>query len=271
MTNSKNKNEYCGVRDFENEEKRITKLTKSTLNIIYPIYWSGLNLIKDVIELLIKETADCKESTGQYNLAYLMLLNRSVQHIESIRLLTERGLYGDGFFLLRGVMSDLSMMTYLHYHEELLGLFLSEQKEDYQKNQSFKEAFKESAIEKDLTGRGMKPFSSSFQILSKTSHSSAFGSQLYGSRGEGKNYHFNYGPKYQAEKSIILMDIITSSYYDLVANVLWHRNDNKEEINTNGWKNVRIKLSKLKGQITINTQAVKDTIKIMWPELINEN
>lgn len=267
MTENK-KDENCGTRNFEEKEERIVELTQNALSIAYSIYWTGLNLIKDVINLLIEDATNATEDAKKYSMAYLMLLNRSIQHIESIRLLTERGFYGDSFVILRSLMSDLSMMQYLHFHPELLDLFLNEKQEDYQDNKEFKKSFSESAMEKDLVGKGVKPFGSAFQMLSKASHASSFGSQLYGSRGEKKGqYHFNYGPKYQPEKSLMLIDLVVSSHYDLVTNILWHRYHAKEEIDTAGWNKVKDDLKKLKGKVSIHTEAAKETIKFLFPEL----
>ncbi len=269
---SKKENEHCGSRNFEEKEAKIVELTKNSVQIAYPIYWEGLNLVKDVINLLIDDVTNCPDGNRKkFSMAYLMLINRSLQHIESIRLLTERGLYGDSFVVMRSLMSDLSMMQYLHFHPELLDLFLNEKQEDYQTNKKFKKAFSESAVENDLVSRGVTPFGSTFQMLSKASHASAFGSQLYGSRGEKDGqYHLNYGPKFQPEKALMLIDLVTSSHYDLVTNILWHRYHAKEEIETETWNKIKNDLRKLKDKVEVLTNAAKETIKVLWPELTKE-
>ncbi len=104
-------------------------------------------------------------------------------------------------------------------------------------------------------------------MLSKASHASAFGSQLYGSRGEKDGqYHLNYGPKFQPEKALILMDLVASSHYDLVNNILWHRYHAKEEIETDAWNKVKDNLRKLKSKVEVLTHAARETIKVLWPE-----
>jgi hypothetical protein len=269
---SQNNNENCGTRKFKEEEEGIVGLTQDMFSIAYRIYWFGVNLVKDVINLLIDDATNAVGDKKKYALAQLLLLNRSIQHIESMRLLTESGFYGNSFLVLRSLMSDLAMLQYLHFHPELLDLFLNEKKDDYQENNDFKKAFSEGAVEKDLVERGIKPFSSTFQVLSKVSHSSSFGSQLYGSRGEkGGQYHFNYGPKYEPEKSLMLLDIIVSAYYDLADNILWHRYNAKEEINSGAWNKVKEDVGELRSKINIHTEATKDTLKIMWPELSGNN
>lgn len=263
----KQKDELCGSRNFEEKEEKIVELTQNAVRLVYPIYWEGLNLLKDVINLLIEDTTKSEDGGAKkYSMAYLLLINRSIQHIESIRLLTERGLYGDNFVLMRSLMSDLSMMQYLHFHPELLDLFLNEKQEDYQTNKEFKKAFSESAVENDLVARGITPFSTAFQTLSKASHASSFGSQLYGSRGEQDGqYHLNYGPKFQPEKALMLMDLITSSHYDLINNVLWHRHHAKEVLDTEEWDRIKTDLRGLKKRVDTLSEAARKTIKVMWP------
>lgn len=270
---SKQNGEPCGSRNFEEKEEKIVELTKNALKVAYPIYWSGLNLLKDVINLLADDATKCPDGNKKkYGVAFLLLINRSIQHIESIRLLTERGLYGNSFVLIRSLMSDLSMMQYLHFHPELLDLFLNEKQEDYQTNKEFKKAFSENVVESDLIGRGVTPFSSTFQMLSKASHASSFGSQLYGSRGKREGqYHLNYGPKFQSEKALMLIDLISSSYYDLINNVLWHRYHSGEDVDTKDWNKIKGELKNLKRSVERFTEATKKTIKVLWPELVKNN
>lgn len=265
------KDEPCGSRNLGEKEERIAKLTKNAVKPAYPIYWKGLNLLKDVINLLIKDaTENKKERSRKYSIAYLLLINRSIQHIESMRLLTERGLYGDSFVLMRCLESDLSMMQYLHFHPELLDLFLNEKQEDYQTNKEFKRMFSEGAVERDLSKRGVTPFGTSFQILSKASHASSFGSQFFGSRGaKDGQYYLNYGPKFQPEKALMIIDLIAVSNYDLINSVLWHRYHAGEDLNTAKWNRVKAGQRGLKGQVNILSEVMKKTIQTLWPELKN--
>ena len=264
----KNDNESCGSRNFEEKEEKIVSLTKRAIIRAYPIYWFGLDIAKDVVNLLIEDVSTCPDGDRKkYSQAFLILINRSIQHIESIRILTERGLYGDCFVLTRSLMSNLSMMQYLHHHPELLDLFLKERQEDYQHNKDFKKAFNETTIEKELVEKGLPPFGSAFQVLSKASHASSFGSQLYGSRGKEKGqYYLNYGPKFQPEKALLLMYIVAGSHYDLVNLVLWHCYHAKEEIDTAGWEKVKIDLRKLKKDAEIFSEAALKTVNILWPD-----
>jgi len=269
METKTNKNEPCGARNFEEKEEKIIALTKTAVEKAYPIYWTGLNIVKDVINLLIKDTpAPSGSKIEKYNLAFLILINRSVQHIESVRVLAERGLYGDSFVLTRSLMSDIAMMQYLHYHPELLDLFLNEKQDDYQNNKDFKKAFNETAIEKDLVGKGLPSLTSSFQVLSKASHASSFGSQLYGSKGEkNSQYHLNYGPKFQPEKALIFLDIAVGSYYDLVNIILWHRYHAKEEIGNEDWEKVKVDLEKLEKDVKKFANITVSLVNIYYPKI----
>jgi len=79
MKNGKNESEPCGARNFEEKEKEIVSLTKGAIERVYPIYWFGLNITKDVISLLIKDVSGSSDGdTGKYSLAFLLLLNRSI-------------------------------------------------------------------------------------------------------------------------------------------------------------------------------------------------
>lgn len=273
IENEKNKNnEFSGTRDFEEKEGKIIDLTKKACQRAYPIYWFGLRVMKDVINLLIKDATNYPDGLEKkHNKALLIILNRSVQHIESIRLLTERGLYGDSFVLIRSLMSDLSMVHYLHYRPELLDLFLDEKQEDYQVKKDFKNAFNETVIENELVNRGQVPFGSAFQLLSKASHTSSFGSQLYGSQGEKKGeYHLNYGPTFQPEKALLLMDFVAGFYSDLISAILFHRYQSKEELDTEHWSQVKFNLRKLSKDANIFAEAALKTVNMLWPNGIRK-
>jgi len=211
-----------GSDNFEKTEEEVIKKTKETFKMFYPIYWSGLKTLKTAVKLLIEENT---VSENRYVTALLLLINRSIQHLESMRLLTERGLYGDAFVLSRSLMSNVAMAQYLKYKPELVEDFLKESRDDYQdKKSGFSTKFSEAAIHKVLTDNGVQPFSNSFQVLSKTAHASAFGAQLYGSRGsKDQQYHFKYGPGYETEKALAIISIISAGHYDLLDNILVYR------------------------------------------------
>ncbi len=249
----------CGSRDFEKTEKEIIERTQDIFELAYRIYWSGLDTLKDAINLLIKESLAAP--TELHIKILLLLTNRAIQHVEGVRLLTERGLYGDAFALMRNVMSDLSMMQYLHHHSELRELFWNEKQDDYQKNPAFNKAFNESSIEKDLVGRGATPFMQAFRILSKAHHASAFGSQLYGSEGEKDGqYHFTYGPRLQEKKALMLMDLISSLHYDVLSNILGYQEEKGNGCISEDWKNIENAAIKLEIQVKSYSDASKITL-----------
>lgn len=254
-------NEPCGTRNFEAKEAKILSLTQSTYKIVYPIYWVGLNLTKDVINLLVQEIEESNGREKKYNTAYLMLLNRAIQHLESVRVLTERGLYGDSFALIRSLMSDLVMMQYLHFHPELIDTFLNEGQDDYQNNKYFREAFSEATMRSDLIKRGVKKFGTSFQILSKISHASSFGSQFYGFNKGGSKYHLNYGPAFQPKMALMLMDLVATGHYDLITNILWHKYQGDEDLNSNAWMKIDSRFELFSEQVVIFNRVTEQTIK----------
>jgi hypothetical protein len=248
----------AGSLDFEKDEEKIISLSRNAYSIGYPIYWEGLRILKHAIALLIDEATVLGDSLeAKQRLAILMLVNRSIQHLESMRLITERGLYGDAFVLTRSLMSDLSMMQYLRHNPQLVELFLNEKQDDYQENKIFSKAFNETTIEKFLVKLGLKPFTSSFRVLSKTSHASSFGSQLFGSKGKDNNYHFTYGPKFQVDKGLLLTDLIVSGPYDLLSNILDYRTQTEP---TKEWLEVHSDAIKLQSRVEIFGTIAKEVV-----------
>ena len=248
-----------GSADFEKAEEEIIKKTKDTFQLFYPVYWSGLKTLKEAIRLLIAENL---ASENKYVTALLVLANRSIQHLESMRILTERGLYGDAFVLSRSLMSNVAMIQYLRYKPEFVEDFLKETRESYQdKKSGFSTKFSETAIHKVLTEAGVAPFRNSFEVLSKTVHASAFGAQLYGSRGaKGDQYHLKYGPGFESEKALALLAITSAGHFDLLDNVLAYR---CRQDSTPEWERVLAETNALEDQVEIFSQsavAVMDTL-----------
>lgn len=236
-----------GGINFEEIEGEIVEKTKDIFELFYPVYWSGLEALKKAIRLLLEENLI---SENRYVTALLVLVSSSIQHLESMRVLTERGLYGDAFVLSRSLMSNVAMIQYLKYKPELIEDFLKESKEDYQDRKSgFSANFSESAIHKVLTDAGVPPFRNSFEVLSKTAHASAFGSQLYGSRGsKGGQYHLKYGPGYETEKALALFAIIGAGHFDMLDNILMYRTQQEP---TKDWKEVLNDTNELEANVNI--------------------
>jgi hypothetical protein len=243
-------------------------LTKKVAGGAYPSYHLGSKIIKDVVKLLVEEVNSSSSSKKKkYGQAYLILINRSIQHIESIRILTERGLYGDSFVLSRSFRSDLSMIQYLHFCPDLLDLYLNENREDYQNNKDFKNAFSESAIDKKLVSMGVNTSYSEFQVLSKALHASSFGSQLYCFRGEEKGqYYLSYGPKFQPEKALLLMRLVACSYYYLIGLILWHWCQADEYLETENWNKIKSDLGKLKKASEKYSEFSLEELNKLWDD-----
>ncbi|MBP9762364.1 hypothetical protein KBD34_01985 [Patescibacteria group bacterium] len=253
--------------EFEEKEREIKELTKLRLAPLYPVYWSSLGLIHLIVDLLLDEVTADEDSgdTGvKYSKATLILLSRSIQHVESVRLLLEGGMYGDCFPLTRNVMSDLSMLQYLSYHPELLDLFLLEKQNDYQTRPEFKAAFSENAIEKDLVGRGQESVSKAFQMLSKTAHASTFGAQLYWTKDHASGVHNpKYEPIFEEEKALLLGDLLLTAHLDFAAVVLRYRQRTGQP--TDQWLKVEDELLVLRAKSEQLGRATLVQVNALWP------
>ena len=258
-----------GNRNFQELEKEILGLTETALSMFYPLYWRGIAALKDSIKLLIEEAlAFPDQSKVTYTKVLLMLINRCIQHTESSRLLLERGLYGDAAMLSRGTMSDLMMAEYLFHHPELLDMFWNEKEDDYQKNPAFKKAFHEGTMERDTVSRGRAPYGTAFRTLSKASHASAFGAQLFGSESSTGNgqYHFNYAPRFEAKKALGFSVVIVGGILDMLIAILVHEQSVGGGDIPAKWKKVEQDILQLEQEINIYTDAAKATLGSLWPK-----
>lgn len=240
-----------GKLGFDKDYQRTLRTTRRTF---FPFYSLHSESLKEVLRVKDELISDMQKGYDKdFNEAALLLLSRSIQHFESIFLLTERGLYGDAFTLLRSVMSDMNMFYYLHFNPHLISDFIKESDVDYQSDKNFRSNFNEGAIEKDLEARGVKSIKKSFQILSKTAHASAWGTQLYGTEGKIVNgrqqFHAKYGPGFETKKALVLFSIMVSSHWDYLNMILWHRYHNKLDINSKFWMSIRHRVRDLKPRI----------------------
>ena len=168
-----------------------------------------MTTLLNTVDILIKEVEYKKDFL--FNKAALLLLSRSIQHSESILLLTENGLYGDSWIITRSIFSDMNMFQYLHLCPELIKMFLEESANEYQSNKEFRKLFSETTVRKKIESRGMSPFKDTFDKMSKTAHASSWGAQLYGTRANKKSqYHFKYGPGFETEKALAILSGIVS-------------------------------------------------------------
>lgn len=256
-------------KQFIDDEARAKELVQSSLARAYSIYWSGVELILEVVSLLTGEeeaVGNDSKPDNQYSKAYLVLIGRSIQHAESIRILVEHGLYGDCFPIMRNILSNLNMMQYLHNHPELLDLFLSETQEDYQSNKEFRNTFSESAVEGDLVKRGWRPISAAFQMLSKTSHASYFGAQLYWTEDyKSGKHHLKYGPRYEPKKALLLTDFFSGVHSDHLDMIIRHKRDLKESLNDRKWHEVRREADRLSREVRNLWHSTQIALNLLWP------
>jgi 8-oxo-dGTP diphosphatase len=237
------------IVDFEEKKNKSVRLTQRTFKQFYPIYEESLSTLLRVVDILIKEVEYNKDSL--FNKATLLLLSRSIQHLESILLLTENGLYGDAWVIARGVLSDMSMLYYLHFRPELIEMFLKEEGDDYQLNKRFRKLFNETVIQEELQQHGLSSPQDSFQKISKAAHASSWGAQFYGTRAEKKGqYHLKYGPGFETEKALAILAAIISAHWDYLNTILWHRHHNKLDISSPEWEKIKDDVLKLEIEVT---------------------
>lgn len=251
---------------FARKRQKSIYLTKSTFRQFYPIYNDSLKILLDVVDLLIKEVEQKKDE--KFNKATLFLLSRSIQHIETIVVLTENGLYGDAWATLRGVLSDMNMMYYLHFRQDLLDMFLNETSNDYQLNKKFKELFSEGVIERYLTSKGMPSIRESFQKISKAAHASSWGVQFYGTEGKVKHqYNLKYGPGFESKKALVMLTMIESAHWDYLNTILWHRYYSNMDIQSSHWEEVKKQTRELKKAV-LKFNAISMSILLNYEDLI---
>ncbi len=251
---------------FARKRQKSIYLTKKTFPQFYPIYNDSLSLVLSVVDLLTKEIEEKKDE--KFNKATLFLLSRSIQHLETIIVLTENGLYGDAYIILRGVLSDMSMMYYLHFRQDLLDMFLNEKSDDYQQNKKFKELFNEGAIEKYLASKDMPSIRESFQKISKAAHASSWGVQFYGTEGKIKHqYNLKYGPGFESKKALAMLSMIESAHWDYLNIILWHRYHSNLDITSNSWEEIKKQVRKLKKAV-LKFNAISMNMLLNYEDLI---
>jgi hypothetical protein len=233
---------------FEKKKYKIKKLTKKTYKPFYDIYNEGLRLILKLKDELISEFERGEDE--EFNKACLVLLCRSIQHLESIVTLTEAGLYGDATALIRNIMSDMDMLYYLHFNPQLINIFLKESAKDYQTNKNFNKYFNESAIDRFLSNKGLISIKESFQKLSKGNHASSWGCQFYGTRGEENKYNLKYEPGFETYKTLYIFPMIIPAHYDFINIILQHKKDANLNLDKTIWKETIEATIKLNSKIT---------------------
>lgn len=231
----------------------------------YPTHKKGLENVLAVTDILIKENEN--EDKYSLNKATLVLISKAIQHLESVIILVENGLYGDAWICIRSILSDMKMLEYLQCKPELVEKFLKESKNDYQdKKSGFSSIFSEGAVDREL--KNLKGFSDmeSFQMLSKALHASALGAQFYGTYGNGNKYHLKYKPAFEKSKADAIFAIISATHSDFVNLILNYRSNKKLSLDTPEWRSV-IKVNKkiekdiLKFSNMCHFEVIKDSIK----------
>ena len=121
-----------------------------------------------------------KDSHGdRFEEAVLLLGYKILSHFRSIKASLHAGWHGTAHSLLSLLVSDLNMLMYLGFRQDLVDTWFAEGQDTYQSDPKFREKFSERAISKALEDRGIKESYYVFQIFRKTTHGSYWGTQVY--------------------------------------------------------------------------------------------
>ena len=211
------------------------KLTKKATKRTFSFYRRGRKLLLYLAQYLIDKRNNSDDQ--KYEEAALHLINKLFQHGESVKLLVETGLYGDAMTIMRSVISSMNMLYYLHYQPKFIDDFLKETKDSYQENSSFKSKFNESEINKCLVRHDMPSGQEAFNLMSKGTHASAYGGQLFCSV-HGNNAHMKYAPGFEASKLAAFTSILVAFHWDIVTIMLWHRHSNSLSLAEKEWRSI---------------------------------
>ncbi|XOB46385.1 MAG: DUF5677 domain-containing protein [Candidatus Nealsonbacteria bacterium] len=252
-------------KPFSVKRQRSILLTNKHLKAFYPVYKKSTEGLLDAIDLLVNEVEE--KIDERFNRAALILLSRSVQHFESVIILTENGLYGDAISVLRNILSDMLMMNYLHLHPELIELFLKESTSDYHKSKEFRKAFIESTMIEELQRYGSVLSKETFSKLSKASHASSWGVQFYSTKSKrGKQQNLKYGPGFEAKKALMLLSMILSGPWDFLNIILHHRRSDGLDVESDAWRKIQKVVDELDNQIRrLSSKGIK--ILLNWKYL----
>jgi len=220
---------------FSRRRNESEYLTQKSLKPFYETYFRSVQLLLKIIPLLEKERNILKIDV-EYNRAASTLINKSLQHFESVIVLTEQGLYGDATALMRNVTSDLLMLDYLNLHPELVSKFLEETKTTYQDDSSFKKIFNEVTMIRELQSHGSVLSMETFSIMSKASHSSHWGSQMYAYDLPNGDIAYKNGPRYEFKKSVAHWAMIVAAPFDFARSVMRHRVHTKLDMISKEWR-----------------------------------
>ncbi|MEK7473929.1 MAG: hypothetical protein AAB668_04400 [Patescibacteria group bacterium] len=137
----------------------------------------------------------------------------------------------------------MNMFYYLHFQPNLVSSFLKEGWDTYQKDKNFQKDFHESRIAEVLKQNGIKSVDQGFKTLSKAAHASRWGSQLYGTRMKSKDnkdrFLVKHEPMLDPEKATGLFNIASSTHYDFLRMIIWHRMLTKLDLDSPPWIKIK--------------------------------
>ena len=120
-----------------------------------------------------------KAKISRFEEALLLLGNKVLSHLRSIKAVLIKGWHGTANSLLSLLLADLTMIMYLAFNPRLVEMWFSETQDTYQKDKGFREAFSEGTIHAAIQARGIEDTYEIFRIFRKTTHGSFWGTQAY--------------------------------------------------------------------------------------------
>ena len=146
-----------------------------------------------------------KKEVSRFDEALLILASKMISDAQGARLSIENGWTGTAMGVSRMFWSAHNMIMFLAYYPEYLEEWFSEKHDTYQVDREFQKLFAEGNISKKLAEKGFELDKLSFQILSKGSHASYWGAQIYTDEG-----YVTFQPRPCFFKTIVILSEISA-------------------------------------------------------------
>lgn len=158
-----------------------------------------LELFDSSIALFVKFLEGLRRTEyTRFEEALLILSSKMVSDAQCTRLCVTSGWTGTALGVERMFQSARNMILFLGYYPEYLEMWFQEKHDSYQTDKEFKRTFSEGNISSSLSKVGFSDNTLTFQLLSKGSHASYFGMQVYASKG-----HLTFHPHPNIFQSLV--------------------------------------------------------------------